>query len=442
MKMMFQLRGLLFLFAFGLAPFAFSQTGDVDKGKTIAQVEKELAEIAQHILGSDSTDYKIEINKEFITRLTYLLQRPESFNYPFDSLKTISHQRAQDNSFRIFTWYFVDRPSGLLYADVAHYYFGLIQRKYVTQAGETQYIVIPLMEDGHIPPGADGITLDNFHWLGALYYPIKGTHAIPTYSAETYKLVGVANPTVRVDSSQRKLTVTYVPGRPKGRRFKEIYALEYHTHDMEKVKNNYYVLTGWNGWDNHGSFKIVEVMSFDPEDSSRAIFGAPVFYFDAMPKSRAIFKYSEFSTFTLNTNYIKTGPFKMFRKALLVYDHLAKNNKAMPSSKVWDMGPDGTQDALEYLDKYDCFIVHRNVTLADKFNDRQHRKHLRDIHKTQEQIASQDTVMQLNYFPDNKMARQNQKEMKRQKQESDRKLKESGIEMPRGRREDGIPEEQ
>jgi hypothetical protein len=434
----FVLLGILIL----SSPSLQAQQGpDPDRNRNIKVVEKELAVMAREILKNDSTELKMEINKQFIERLTHLLQRPEAFDYPFDSLRSLSILRSQDNSFRIFTWYFVDAPKTLLYADLAHYYFGLIQRKYVTAAGKTMYIVIPLMEMDQVPSNFDNMTVTNYSWFGALYYALKDRKDVPAYSAITYKLVPIANPSVTVDSSHKVLTVTYIPGKPKGRKFKEIYAIKYNTHDLEKVKNNYYVLTGWNGWNNQGSYKVVEVMSFDPADSSKVLFGAPIFYFDGLPKSRALFKYSEFSTFSLNNNYIKTGPLGMFKKQMIIFDHLAKANRTHSSNQVWDMGPDGTLDGLEYLDKYDCFMMHRNVTLAEKFNSRQHRKHLREVQKEQYEIASQDSVMQLTYFPDRKMARQNQKELKRQKAETDRKLKEAGIDIKVGRNERPLHEE-
>ncbi|MBP6641085.1 MAG: hypothetical protein KA293_12410, partial [Bacteroidia bacterium] len=88
-------------FAFSMPIFA--QEKDPDANKTIQQVEKELAPMARMMLNDTSTTKKIELNKEFIVRMTNLLAREESYDYPFDSLKTISHLRPDDNSFRIFT---------------------------------------------------------------------------------------------------------------------------------------------------------------------------------------------------------------------------------------------------------------------------------------------------------------------------------------------------
>lgn len=427
------LKGFLCLLAFtGLFSFTMAQS---QPSAELRKEERELAAMARTLLNDDNTDHKLEVNKEFITRLSTLLAKPETYHYPFDSLVTLSILRPADDSFRMFTWYVADGNSSAFYSNVAHYHYGLIQRKHTTAAGKEMIVVIPLMELEAIPKGFESIVTDNYNWMGALYYPPKDEKFIPSYDGFYYKLV----PDGEAGMEQGKTTViqqTYIPGKPRSRSYRQIPTMVFKGHKRVKQDVRYYLLMGWNGWDDKSSYKLMDVLSFDPDDSSRAIFGAPIFYFDAIPKARAMFKYSDYSSFTLNMGYVRRGPANILKQRMVVYDHLSSPKYAKPTD-MYDMGPDGTSDAVRYFKRYGGYFEwYRNV---DASEDSDNRKHRREMEKLQLEAMRSDTAL----FPDYEMlmkikdpvrvAKIRKREIEKQRKAEEAKLRKAGIDLHKGR---------
>ena len=343
-KIMKVLRGSLF--AFLVLGFFYTSLAQ----QPLPELERELSQLAKDILLHDSLNVKIKLNKQFASLLMETLQRPESFDYAFDGLETISKLRAEDNSFRIFTWHIVDKNFKEYYGEQYHYFFGFVQRKYEAN-GQIEYIVIPLLEMPQIPRGVENMVLDNGNWLGALYYKPQDSEFIPSYTLKYY------------DKKQPQ-----TGKKPK----------------MSKQK--FYLLLGWNGNDNKSNYKMVEVMSFDPEEKNRVIFGADVFYFDAIPKYRALFKYSEYAPFSLNFTWVQTGKFS--KKRMIVYDHMGvPTGKDSQFKEVWDIGPDGSYDALYFYKRRGYFEWYRNVTLAEKYISKIHRKQTQEARENQKEVV-------------------------------------------------------
>ena len=402
---------------------------------SLERVEIELANMANDILNHADTDHKIEVNKRFIAKLSETLAKPESFNYPFDSLKTVSILQPEDKSFRIFTWYFVDlNDPDAFYAENAHYYFGLIQRKHIDPAGKTHYIVIPLMEMDKLPRGFESVVTDNAAWFGALYYPPKGEKNVPAYDGYYYKLVPKEGE-VSENKGEKEQVITYIPGKFKGRTLKEVDKLSYSNHKRVKESIRYYMLMGWNGWDNKSNYKVMEVLSFDPQDSTRAVFGAPIFYFDQLPKARALFKYSDYSHFSMNVSYVKSGLFNMFKKKMVVYDHLSVPNKSR-SGEMYELGPDGTYDAVAWFGKYGGYFEwYRQVELAEKYQAKQHQK---EMLARQMEVAASDSATFPDYYQlmkprqQRKLRRANKRVLAQQKKEAEERMRRTGFD-PKGR---------
>lgn len=412
-----------------------AQEADLDASKSIQQVEKELAPIAFSILNDTSTEAKIALNKEFIVRLTNLLQRPESYDHPFDSLRTVSRLYPADHSFRIFTWYIIDKPTEAYYSENAHYYFGLVQRRYVDAKGKTHYLVIPLMELEQMAKGIENMVTDNLSWFGALYYKPKDSKAIEHFDGYYYKLQP-AKGELKHDPGQQEEVITFIPGKYRGRTISQADQPKYSNYKRVKTEVRYYLLMGWNGWDNTANYKVVDVLSFDEKDSMKVHFGAPIFYFDRIPKARALFKYADYASFTLNFGQVRTGLFDLFSKRMLVYDHLSPPQKARPMDQ-FSLGPDGSYDALSFYKRYGGYFEwYRDVKTSEKYDS---RKHAREMAKLQAQYAKGDST--LPYY-DRLMTKQQirrteraaDKASKRQQKELERKLKESGIEIPKGSR--------
>lgn len=333
-----------------LGVFFLFMANSAQAQRPLEEVEEELKGMARDILFHEDFEYKFEQNKAFAALLSETLRRPESYDYPFDSLETIGMLTAEDNSFRVFTWQIMDQQDpNLRYGPAIHYYFGFIQRKFRTAQGETEYIVIPLIEMEEIPPGIENMVLDNTQWLGGIYYPAKyHDDEIPRYTFKYY------DPKVRKRNGS-----------------------------IRRVKQDMYVLMGWNGLDNRSNLKFVEVLSFDPRDSTRALFGANVFYFDKLvAKHRAIFRYSEYAPFTLNFAYIEGGFFPWSKKEVIAYDHLGSPGTGdQHLVDIWEMGPDGSYDALEFV-RGGRFEWVKNVEIVSQLTN----KEVREAADNQEQI--------------------------------------------------------
>ena len=103
---------------------------------------------------------KLNTNNKLINLLKRQLINPESFAYPFDSLKTFGRLYAPDNSFRIFTW-------NVLLNNGTYKYFGLIQ---VPKAKSKKLIELTDRSDEITNP--ENSVLSAGKWYGVLYYKI------------------------------------------------------------------------------------------------------------------------------------------------------------------------------------------------------------------------------------------------------------------------------
>ncbi len=289
-------------------------------------VEKKLARMGEEILKHDSLAYKKELNQTFMTLLRQTLLRPESFDYPFDSLKTVSIIRPQDNSFRIFTWTLVDKDT-LVNSKENYTYYGMIQRRFPAVKGENPKIfVIPLIQrtEIHKIPRFDALIVPHTEWYGALYYHPRNT----------------------------EYGVLSFDGRYQERLSKKI-----------KGKLRYYVVLGWNGYKRGTDYKIADVVAFDPQDSNKVYFGVPIFYAKNGMKCRLVYQYSQNSPFNLNYGEAYVGMENKRRKMIIV-DHLEDGKKVGPR------GIDGSYDGWEFVKKiYELrkgyFTPYRNVRVYE-----------------------------------------------------------------------------
>jgi hypothetical protein len=376
--------------------------------RPLAEVEEELAGMAKEVLTHDSLEHKIKVNKKFARLLIQTLKRPESFTYPFEKMETVSVLEAEDQSFRLFTWHILDWDPEVYQGEQYYYYFGLVQRKYENEAGEVEYLVIPLLETQQVVPEMEHMVLDNQSWLGAQYYLPKYRKKIPSYTLK------IQPP----DTSN-----AYVIGKNDPDRFK-------------KRKIDFYLLFGWNGYDHRTNYKVLDVMHFDPDDPERVLFGAEVFIYQKaigkkwdskeeeqkvqkvfISKHRALFKYSDNAPFSLNMAYVKKGFFGMGKKEMIVFDHLAEGTSPGGASRAgWEIGPDGSYDALAFTSRGGGYFQwYSNVELAEKYNRKLSREQ-REVYET--------------YHPDSKMSpKMTQKYLEEYSEAERERLKKAGIDL-------------
>ncbi|HXH20095.1 MAG TPA: hypothetical protein VNJ07_13540, partial [Chitinophagales bacterium] len=71
---------------------------------SLKKFERGLAELSFRIVNDSAQEQRADACFKFIPKLVEALKIPGSFDYPFDSLETISIVKPPDNTFRIFTW--------------------------------------------------------------------------------------------------------------------------------------------------------------------------------------------------------------------------------------------------------------------------------------------------------------------------------------------------
>ena len=119
-----------------------------------------LAKTSTVIFEGATNAQRYEQNGRFIKMLVTALKTPGSFNYGFDSLKTISIVKSPDNQFRIFSW-FVPTEEG------TYRFFGTVQMA----TADGQLKLYPLLDDTEHLTDNNQITT-NKQWYGARYYEI------------------------------------------------------------------------------------------------------------------------------------------------------------------------------------------------------------------------------------------------------------------------------
>jgi hypothetical protein len=104
--------------------------------------------------------------------LVRALKLPNSFNFSFDSLKTVSILTSPDRRFKVFTWHVMNQ-------DGSYRYYGTIQMN------NTQKLqLFPLIDYTHTYKKPQDTITSNSNWYGSQYYkiiPVTYGVAVPYY---------------------------------------------------------------------------------------------------------------------------------------------------------------------------------------------------------------------------------------------------------------------
>jgi len=129
----------------------------------LQKAEDSLKKLGKIIIKSDTDFIKNNANEKFQSLLeTALMSSPKTFDYPFDSLKTIARLTSDDKKFRILVW-------NLRKSDGTYDYFGFVQ---AWSDKENKYILFPLKDSRDKIKKPEDQLLDNLNWYGAQYYKI------------------------------------------------------------------------------------------------------------------------------------------------------------------------------------------------------------------------------------------------------------------------------
>jgi len=227
----------LFLLFFTLNVHAQTQSNDSLSVDTLTDLQIRMMGLGQRMILSVDENERLTSGYHFIKHMNYALRVGGSYNFKFDSLKSVSILYSPDDVFRIITW-------NLVLDNGRFHYYGILQYnpRHAAKLKDTigLRLFYPLIDrSAQIKIAMDTIVDNNF-WWGANYYKI-------------------------------------VP------------------YQFKKQTN--YLLLGWNGNTLQSNKKVVELLSFE---QNKPIFGKRVFDLK-LPKiaTRIVFEFSNDATMTL-----------------------------------------------------------------------------------------------------------------------------------------------
>lgn len=281
----------LLLFGFFLSQAQEMQV--VAERSDIEKIEDTLGVLSYSIINAESAEQRFLACRAFIPKLTAALKTPNSFQYPFERLKSISIQYPQDSTFRIFTWQ--------LYVDSSQYrYYGAIQMN------TPDLQLIPLIDRSFQMEDPEYSQTDNRNWYGALYYNI---HDFDTPEGRKYLLFGYD----AFENIER-----YEENSIRSR------AMAFSHSDLEQLSKR----------------KLIDVLTIKGD---QAVFGAALFSPNApngLSKSRVILEYSAESRIVCN--------YDDFEQAV-IFDHLMTVNSEIEGGRPLQI-PDGTFEGYKLED--------------------------------------------------------------------------------------------
>jgi hypothetical protein len=127
--------------------------------KTLKLKEDTLKKFGFNIINSEDPVERLRNDSNFIRTMVRALRIPNSFDYPFDSLITISKLVAPDSSFRIFTWQIMKDESYTRQK-------GFIQMK--TKDGSLK--LFPLRDVSEFTEEPTDTITNHGGWIGSVYY--------------------------------------------------------------------------------------------------------------------------------------------------------------------------------------------------------------------------------------------------------------------------------
>ena len=217
---------------FFVAFFLLLAGGYAQRKSDFAMWEDSIVNLHRSSITEPNSAIRYEKNETLLYVLEETLGLNNSMSYPFDSIKTIAVVSSPDKKVRIFTWYLVDTKG-------THEHFGFVQAYH---PAKKRYMVYPLIDKWQ-KAAKDNLvakTLSCDNWFGALYtklIEVKGSNGM-----------------------------------------------------------TYYTLLGWNGGDIFSQYKVIEVMTINPNtQQGKPLFGSQVFRKDGknMKFTRIVFQYAK-----------------------------------------------------------------------------------------------------------------------------------------------------
>ena len=154
----------IFFLAFTFLLFCsvgFAQHSDETKNlKDLGIYKDSLISLGKKFINDPDDLERKNANYRFIRMLVSALKVPHSYNYSFDSVKSISVLNAPDNRFRIFSWHVMNQ-------DGSYRFYGTVQMN----TGD-KLLMYPLEDYSPLLKNPEDSVTDNRKWYGAQYYKI------------------------------------------------------------------------------------------------------------------------------------------------------------------------------------------------------------------------------------------------------------------------------
>ena len=191
---------LIFLFISFLAiNVVCAQSLSTMQKKALLEQENILKKQARDIIFSENVSERFTADSLFTRGLVKALKEPNSFAYPFDSIKNVARIYPDDSSFRIFTWQLVINENFVRQ-------HGAIQMK--TADGSLK--LIPLIDKSDLIENKIDTITDALNWIGAVYTSMVQTE----YKGKKYyTLFGFDFDNIRSDKKYIEV-LTFDDGKP------------------------------------------------------------------------------------------------------------------------------------------------------------------------------------------------------------------------------------
>ena len=142
---------------------SFAQKKTTEFDPQFKVFEDSLQKLSYNIIQSNDEIIRRNSTFIFIKTLVSALKLPNSFEYPFDSVKSISILKSKDEVFRVFTWH-------LLTDDGRYRYYGAIQKN-----NKEKLELYALFDNSGFVEHPEDTILNKDSWFGAHYYTIIET---------------------------------------------------------------------------------------------------------------------------------------------------------------------------------------------------------------------------------------------------------------------------
>ncbi|MBD1384586.1 hypothetical protein IDJ75_04785 [Mucilaginibacter rigui] len=154
---------------------SFAQHSDESKNlKQLSIYQDSLKSLGKKFVNNPDDMERKAANYTFIRTLVSALKVPHSFNFPFDSVKSISTLNSPDNRFRILSWHVMNQ-------DGSYRFYGTVQMN-----TGNNLLMYPLEDYSPMLKNPEDSVTDNRKWFGAQYYKIIRVAAATPY----YVLLG------------------------------------------------------------------------------------------------------------------------------------------------------------------------------------------------------------------------------------------------------------